>query len=63
MHTNASMAINHIHYVAVHMKRFKMNLTGNLSLPLRGRLRLDILLSDKTFALRIKSKSPPEFAV
>lgn len=27
------------------------------------RLRLDILLSDKTFALRIKSKSPPEFAV
>lgn len=54
------MAINHIHYVAVHMKRFKMNLMGKKTLI---RLRLDILLSDKTFTLRIKSKSPPEFAV
>lgn len=42
------------------MKRFKMNLMGKKTLI---RLRLDILLSDKTFTLRIKSKSPPEFAV
>lgn len=55
------MAISHIHYVAVHMKRWKMNLKEKKKTLIR--LRLDIVLSDKTFTLRIKSKSPLEFAI